>query len=93
MLLKYIQHFVSPEGRAFFPEWFASTTDKLKHIKGFVTAHYVFDSIDSSTIHFFMYFEDAEALARWTASDTHVSVLKRLSPYWIKPYVMQEAIL
>ncbi len=93
MLLKYIQHFVSSEGRAFFPDWFASVTDAMRHIKGFITAHYVFDARDPSKIHFFMYFDDAEALARWTATSTHESVLKTLSPYWIKPYVMQQAIL
>ena len=93
MLLKYIQHFVNPEGRDFFPQWFASTTEKMQALKGFITAHYILDPVDLHKVHFFMYFDDAAALERWAATPAHEAALKALSAYWVKPYVMQQAVL
>ena len=90
MLLKYIQHFVTSEGSAIFPDWMLATISNMQKVDGFITAHYVFDPVDSHKIHFFMYFEDQAALQRWTETPQHTAALSTLSKHWIKPFEMKQ---
>lgn len=84
MLLIVVEHFLTADGKYYFPEWIEQVHEKLKAFDGFLSIEIIQDVEVTSRDLLLMRFENMELLRQWSNSQVHADMLTMLRPYMMK---------
>ncbi len=81
MILVIVEHFLSPAGKAYFPEWVVETRQILQHFDGFIKLEMIRSISNKEGTFLMLQFKDMERLHHWASSFEHNQMLEKLAPF------------
>ncbi len=84
MIIVHVQHFLTEEGKAFFPEWIDHVRNELQNFDGFIELHQAVSLRNSNETHLFLTFESLDSLKIWSTSKCHDLFIEKLAPFMVK---------
>ncbi|WP_116107179.1 antibiotic biosynthesis monooxygenase family protein [Lewinella sp. IMCC34191] len=87
MLTVFAEHYLTPEGRMYFPNWTTELGQALTSCRGFQKLEVVEDVERPDRLLLLLGFEDTESLMRWSSSQEHRRLAALLERHQLrKPY-------
>lgn len=84
MLHIIVEHFLNKEGQARFSKWVLETRKVLKDFEGFIEINELEDVENNNRSVLLLKFENYSLLRKWSRSNDHEKVLKKIRPHMKK---------
>lgn len=85
-ILSHIKHYLTDEGKDFFPRWFEEASEIIQTQPGFVQAKYAYEN---DCVHVWVEFHNEENLLNWASSDLHSELVSKLDKFRTKSLSVQ----
>ncbi|MAX80152.1 MAG: hypothetical protein CL843_08245 [Crocinitomicaceae bacterium] len=89
-MIVIIEHYLTPEGKAYFPSWLKAAKKLLEPYKGFEKLEHIQLVKEPERTLILLRFASAAELMVWGKSDDHADLLKLLEPYMIQKQYSQQ---
>lgn len=84
MILVIVEHFLTEDGKIFFPEWLKLAENELIQYQGFIKIQKIDDVENDQRSLILLQFDKLENLKNWSKSEIHDNCLEQLKPYMIQ---------
>ncbi len=84
MLLILVEHYLDKSGKEYFDEWINEVRIILNKFKGFQSIEKLEDIEDKERNLLLLKFENIKLLRKWSNSEEHNNMIKRLKNHMIK---------
>ncbi|MGB3798369.1 MAG: antibiotic biosynthesis monooxygenase [Lewinella sp.] len=84
MLTVFAEHYLTAEGRVYFPTWTTELGKALKSVRGFRQLEGVEDVERPDRLLLLLTFDNTKALMRWSSSDEHRQMAALLERYQVR---------
>ncbi len=82
---KHITHYLTEDGKRFFPVWLQRLRRAANETPGFDRIMQVREREHQRATHLILRFENQEGLLNWQHNGAHYDLLSELSPYLLQP--------
>ena len=89
MISKHIKHYLTAEGKKFFPSWLQRLQQARHEVSGFSDILLGKERGDEEATHLVLLFQDQRALDQWIDNATHRELLPALQSYLYRPSEIQ----
>lgn len=90
MYIKHVRHFLSKQGKDFFPSYIQELNEMAKKsVPTFIKAFHGISECHSEQTQLVIFFENKEGLFSWLATEHHEMLLAKLKPYMLKDWQVE----
>ncbi len=84
MLLILVEHYLDKSGKEYFDKWINEVRSILNKFEGFQSIEKLEDVEDKERNLLLLKFDNIELLRKWSNSEEHNDMIKRLNKYMLK---------
>lgn len=81
MIVVIVEHFLDPDGQAYFPDWINETREVLISFAGFLSLRRMEDMENSSRCVLILQFAELSLLRQWAKSQEHDAIVGKLDAF------------
>ena len=80
-MIVFVEHYLTPEGRAYFPNWIEAVRDAVSSFPGYHSLTEMVDVERPDRCLLLLNFNTLQDLRKWGGSEAHSIVLARIQPF------------